>query len=62
MVLEAYTADMGFTIGTGGRYDHLIQQFGYQCPATGFALGIERIMLALSRQQGWTAAPNVREL
>ncbi len=62
MVLEAYTADMGFTIGTGGRYDHLIQQFGYQCPATGFALGIERIMLALSRQHGWTAAPNVRVL
>lgn len=53
MVLEAYTADMGFTIGTGGRYDNLISQFGYQCPATGFALGIERIMLALTRQKGW---------
>jgi ATP phosphoribosyltransferase regulatory subunit len=62
MVLEAYTADMGFTIGTGGRYDHLIQQFGYGCPATGFALGIERIMLALSRQGGWTAIPNLRVL
>lgn len=55
MVLEAYTADMGFTIGTGGRYDNLIGQFGYQCPATGFALGVERIMLALSRQRGWAA-------
>lgn len=53
MVLEAYTSDMGFTIGTGGRYDNLISQFGYQCPATGFALGIERIMLALTRQKGW---------
>ena len=62
MVLEAYTADMGFTIGTGGRYDHLIHQFGYGCPATGFALGIERIMLALSRQDGWTSMPNFRVL
>ncbi len=62
MVLEAYTADMGFAIGTGGRYDHLIQQFGYECPATGFALGIERIMLALSRQGGWVSMPNFRVL
>ncbi|NMB46186.1 MAG: ATP phosphoribosyltransferase regulatory subunit [Firmicutes bacterium] len=62
MVLEAYTADMGFTIGTGGRYDNLIHQFGYDCPATGFALGIERIMLALSRQQGWPTMPNRRIL
>lgn len=62
MVLEAYTADMGFTIGTGGRYDNLIHHFGYDCPATGFALGIERIMLALSRQQGWPPTPNHRVL
>jgi len=55
MVLEAYTADMGFTIGTGGRYDNLIGQFGYQSPATGFALGIERVMEALSRQDKWPA-------
>ena len=53
MVLEAYTADMGFTIGTGGRYDNLISQFGYDCPATGFALGVERLMLAISRQNAW---------
>ncbi len=62
MVLEAYTADMGFTMGTGGRYDNLINQFGYQCPATGFALGIERIMLALSRQAGWPASDSQRVL
>lgn len=60
MVLEAYTADMGFTIGTGGRYDNLTRHFGYECPATGFALGIERIMLALSRQEGWVPEVNHR--
>ena len=53
MVLEAYTSEMGFTLGTGGRYDNLISQFGYQCPATGFALGVDRVMLALSRQGSW---------
>lgn len=62
VVLEAYTADMGFTIGTGGRYDKLIGQFGYECPATGFALGIERIMLALSRQGGWPEPRGTRVL
>ena len=34
----------------GGRYDHMLSDFGTDCPATGFALGIERIMLALERQ------------
>ncbi|NMB24080.1 MAG: ATP phosphoribosyltransferase regulatory subunit [Firmicutes bacterium] len=62
VVLEAYTADMGFTIGTGGRYDKLIGHFGYDCPATGFALGVERIMLALSKQGGWPGCEGTRVL
>lgn len=50
MVLEGYTPDIGFPVCTGGRYDHLIGRFGYDCPATGFVVGVERIMLALERQ------------
>ena len=50
MVFEAYTPGLGFPLCGGGRYDHLLADFGNACPATGFASGIERILLALERQ------------
>ena len=50
MVFEAYTAVLGYPLCGGGRYDHLLADFGSACPATGFAMGIERILLALERQ------------
>ena len=50
MVFEAYTPELGFPLAGGGRYDHLLSDFGNACPATGFAIGIERILLALTRQ------------
>lgn len=51
MVFEVYTPGLGFPLCGGGRYDHMLSDFGTACPATGFALGIERVMLALERQQ-----------
>lgn len=50
MVFEIYTDGLGFPLAGGGRYDHLLSDFGNPCPATGFAIGIERILLALTRQ------------
>ncbi|MBP2655952.1 MAG: hisZ [Firmicutes bacterium] len=50
MVFEGYTPGLGFPLCGGGRYDNMVAAFGVDCPATGFALGIERIMLALERQ------------
>lgn len=49
IVIEGYTPELGFSLCTGGRYDGLIGRFGYDVPATGFALGVERLLLALSR-------------
>lgn len=49
MVFEVYTPGLGFPLCGGGRYDRMLSDFGAACPATGFALGIERIMLALER-------------
>lgn len=49
MVLEGYSPGLGFTLCTGGRYDNLISQFGADTPATGMAMGLERLMLALER-------------
>ena len=50
-LFEAYTQGLGFPLCGGGRYDKMLKTFGNDCPATGFALGIERIMLALERQK-----------
>ncbi|MDL2280371.1 ATP phosphoribosyltransferase regulatory subunit [Selenomonadales bacterium OttesenSCG-928-I06] len=50
MTMEAYTPGLGFPVLGGGRYNNLTQSFGFNCPATGFALGIERVILALFRQ------------
>ena len=47
MVFEAYTPELGMSIAGGGRYDRLLFDFGLASPATGFAVGIDRIMLAL---------------
>ncbi len=50
MVFEAYTPGLGFPLCGGGRYDHMLTDFGRALPATGFAVGIERILLALERE------------
>lgn len=52
MVFEIYTAGIGYPIGGGGRYDNLLCQFGHDYPATGFALGIERLLLSLPQKSG----------
>lgn len=50
MVLEGYTEGIGFPVCTGGRYDNLIGRFGSETPATGFVLGVERVLAALDAQ------------
>ena len=52
MVFEGYSIGLGFPLCGGGRYDHLLTEYGNPMPATGFALGMERILLALMRQGG----------
>lgn len=51
MVFEGYTPGLGFPVLGGGRYDQLVAAYGATCPATGFALGIERVLLARQRQK-----------
>jgi ATP phosphoribosyltransferase regulatory subunit len=58
MVFEAYTPDMGFNICGGGRYDTMMSSFGKDSPATGFALGIDRIILALQREENFSSKAN----
>ncbi|UHA75221.1 ATP phosphoribosyltransferase regulatory subunit [Paenibacillus sp. 481] len=46
-IFEGYVEDIGFPVMSGGRYDNLLQQFGRQAPATGFALKTSRIVDAI---------------
>jgi len=46
IVFEAYGAGAGYPLLGGGRYDGLLERFGLSCPATGFAIGVERVLAA----------------
>ncbi len=50
VVFEGYSAYIGYPILGGGRYNNLMGQFGFECPATGFALGMERLLLSLEKE------------
>ncbi|MCX7923689.1 MAG: ATP phosphoribosyltransferase regulatory subunit [Clostridia bacterium] len=51
IIFRGFTYGIGFPILSGGRYDKLVEKFGKNCPATGFSLGINMIMMALDRQK-----------
>ncbi|HSD51516.1 MAG TPA: ATP phosphoribosyltransferase regulatory subunit [Candidatus Methylomirabilis sp.] len=48
VVFGAFSRGLGYQLASGGRYDHLIGQFGYPCAATGFTFDLERVMAALT--------------
>lgn len=51
IILEIYVPELDIALGGGGRYDKLIELFGGEpTPAVGIAHGIDRIMLALQKQ------------
>ena len=45
-ILQVYDPALGYVLGSGGRYDGLLQRFGVEQPAAGFALYLERVRLA----------------
>ncbi len=50
IIFKAYTYGTGDYIVTGGRYDKLLWQFGKDAPAVGFAIVVDRLLMALSSQ------------
>jgi len=50
-VFQVYDPAFGVSIGSGGRYDDLLAQFGRPLPAVGFALNIERVHIALAGEE-----------
>ena len=51
MIFAGYTFGSGEPIVKGGRYDQLMDYFGKHAPAIGFAVVIDQLLAALSRQK-----------
>ena len=56
-IFRGLVAELGQPLLSGGRYDELPPRFGRALPATGFALSMKLLMIALERQGAAFAAP-----
>jgi len=54
---EAYVAGFGASVAAGGRYDHMLGRFGYECPAVGFAFDVGRVLAVMEAQGVEVALP-----
>lgn len=50
LVFRGYVEGVGEDVLYGGRYDSLIKRFGWDTPATGFAINVDGILETLSKQ------------
>jgi ATP phosphoribosyltransferase regulatory subunit len=50
-ILEVYDPAVGHVLGGGGRYDGLLERFGVDLPAAGFALYLERVHVAQMEEE-----------
>ena len=57
IMFEGFVQGLGFAVASGGRYDNLIAHFGHAIPAVGFAIGVERALMALKPRA--SVAPDV---
>lgn len=51
IIFRGYTYGMGEPVCTGGRYDKLMEQFGKEAAAVGFAISVDGLISALGRQK-----------
>ncbi|MCA1554079.1 MAG: ATP phosphoribosyltransferase regulatory subunit, partial [Chloroflexi bacterium] len=61
IVFAGFVPGIGYDVLSGGRYDELIGHFGKSCPAMGFAIGVERVMMALPPSEASLAHDVVAE-
>ncbi|WP_258111765.1 ATP phosphoribosyltransferase regulatory subunit [Alicyclobacillus sp. SP_1] len=59
LIFETFAPGVGVPIALGGRYDHLLQQFGAEAPAVGFAFELEQLMEAKGMAIGWSTRAGV---
>jgi ATP phosphoribosyltransferase regulatory subunit len=52
VVMKGYLEGYGDAVLSGGRYNHLMAEFGYDAPATGFAVNIDAAAKVIRRNGG----------
>jgi ATP phosphoribosyltransferase regulatory subunit len=57
IVFEAYAPGVGFPIASGGRYDGLVARFGWDVAAVGWAIGVDRLHVALAEEDVEVTVP-----
>lgn len=62
IVFRAYTYGTGDAVAAGGRYDHLLGQFGKEAPAVGFGLNLDQFLIAMQRQKLPVEGSTIREV
>ncbi|WP_096190218.1 ATP phosphoribosyltransferase regulatory subunit [Evansella halocellulosilytica] len=50
-VFEAYSDELGYPLGSGGRYDELLSKFNEGEPATGFGIRLDYLTEALGKKK-----------
>jgi ATP phosphoribosyltransferase regulatory subunit len=51
LVFEVFAKGLGYEIGGGGRYNHLIGRFGRDLPSTGFAFDVDRLYQSMQSME-----------
>ncbi len=62
IIFAGYTFGSGEAIVKGGRYDDLLPYFGKNAPSIGFAVAVDQLLAALSRQKIAVSAPEPASL
>jgi ATP phosphoribosyltransferase regulatory subunit len=61
LIFKVYVPGWGIEVGSGGRYDNLIENFGRAEPAVGFSFALDALAGALSKRQT-TKTPSAESL
>jgi ATP phosphoribosyltransferase regulatory subunit len=49
IIFDVFAESVGYELGGGGRYDHLLGRFGRMSPSTGFAFDVDRLFQVSER-------------
>jgi ATP phosphoribosyltransferase regulatory subunit len=49
IIFDVFAEGVGYELGGGGRYDHLLGRFGRMSPSTGFAFDVDRLFQVSER-------------
>ncbi|MGI6004758.1 MAG: ATP phosphoribosyltransferase regulatory subunit [Christensenellales bacterium] len=57
VIFRGLSPQVGYPLLSGGRYDRLLRYYGQDMPATGFALRLKTVLIALEKQRGLPKMP-----